>query len=92
MVTRQAPTMSVGVLPGFCIRYGLLVSEQGQRPRRPLAVVAWCSAPPGAWRLVHRQRRGGLPLLTLRGKLHTALTTRGVCHNESRHRGSLWEQ
>ena len=32
MVTRQAPTMGVGVLPGFCIWYGLLVSEQGTAP------------------------------------------------------------
>src|SRR5215510_11442747 len=69
-----------------------LCRSKGLRPRRPLAVVAWCSAPPGAWRLVHRQRLGGLPPLTLRGKPHAALTTRGVCHNESSHRGGLWEQ
>ena len=29
MVTRQAHTMSVGVIPGFCIWYGPMVSEQG---------------------------------------------------------------
>jgi hypothetical protein len=40
MVTRQAHTMRVGVISGFCIWYGLLVSEQGLRPRRPLAVGA----------------------------------------------------
>jgi hypothetical protein len=32
MVTRQAHTMSVGVIPGFCIWYGPLVSEQGPAP------------------------------------------------------------
>jgi len=32
MGTRHAPTMSVGVIPGFCLWYGPLVSEQGPAP------------------------------------------------------------
>jgi hypothetical protein len=90
MVTRQAPTMSVGVIPGFCIWYGPLVAEQGPAPAPATGGGRLVQRPPGAWRLVHRQRLDGLPPLTLRGKPHAALTTRGVCHNESSHRGGLW--
>src|SRR5262249_35014852 len=32
IVTRHAPTMSVGVIPGCCIWSGPLVSEQGPAP------------------------------------------------------------
>jgi hypothetical protein len=90
MVTRQAPTMSVGVIPSCCIEYGLLVPEQG-----PALAPAT-----GGGRMVQRptryvvsraqQRRDGLSPLTLRGNPYAALTTRGVCHNESSHRGGLW--
>jgi hypothetical protein len=59
-------------LPSYAPRSAgtIFALMKGRRPRmtRPLASVSWCSAPPRAWRLVHRERLGCLPPLTLRQK------------------------
>jgi hypothetical protein len=87
------------------LAYGNAPSAHDKRGRAPgLLHLVWpaCVEARAGGRLVQRPTRcvasraqaapqwSPTSPLTLRGKPHAALTTRGVCHNESSHRGGLW--